>query len=58
MVPSRISAEYVSWLTERLDMEVLFWVKSKSLLYKPLKWIYYIATAIIKLTKKETKQKN
>jgi glycosyltransferase involved in cell wall biosynthesis len=51
-VPSRIIADYASWTAERKELGVYYWVKSKPLLYKPLVWIYHLATFLVSLKKK------
>lgn len=38
-----IISDYASWEKERNEMKILYWVKSKNILYKPLQLIYKLA---------------
>ena len=50
-----IIPDYQYWENEREEMKIMYWVKSKILLYKPLLVIYYIAVKLNFFKKNESK---
>ena len=49
---TNIISDYRNWENEREDMRVMYWVKSKLLLYKPLSLIYNFAVKFNSLRRK------
>ena len=52
---TNIISDYRNWENEREDMRVMYWVKSKLLLYKPLSLIYNFAVKFNSLRRNEPK---
>lgn len=44
----RIVPDYEKWRKEKQSMEILYWVKSKKIIYCPIKWIYKLLKSIKK----------
>jgi glycosyltransferase involved in cell wall biosynthesis len=49
LIPPRIVADYAACEKERNEMKMLYWVKNKPMIYKPLNWIFLLATFLVTL---------
>lgn len=47
----RIIPDYEEWKREREEMKIMYWAKSKPMLYHPIKWLFYAASGFIKTRK-------
>jgi len=52
LIPLRVLKDYEFWELQKKEMDILHWVISKPVLYKPLTWIYFTASTIVKYKKK------
>jgi len=44
----KFTPDYDAWNIERKEMDILYWVKSKNMLYKPLCWLYNLIRIVRK----------
>jgi len=56
-IPPRIVSDYAAWAKERDEMKILYWAKSKPVLYKSLNLIFLLATFLVTLKKKISNKK-
>ena len=52
LLPSRVLEDYESWRVERQEMSILYWIKSKPLLYRLLCFFYFLASLFVSVKKK------
>lgn len=47
----RFIPDYEDWKREREEMKIMYWAKSKPVLYLPIKWLFHIAPGFHKIRK-------
>jgi len=50
-VLQRFIPDYEDWKREREEMKIMYWAKSKPVLYLPIKWLFHIASGYHKIRK-------
>lgn len=51
-IPARIFADYEAWRLEKEDLRPLFWLKSKPILYQPIRLLFLLASRFNSLKKR------